>query len=306
MAATPKLQAQASTSLGHVAEGFAHTVSRPGASALNAHLKLAQPLRAPRKGVRVPHELVSAVMRGVDAFLAALVCVWVLELGGTPFFSATVAGLGPYLLSGTVALLALSLSGAWQTEYRMEHTWSCMRVSLALAAIVPLLILTDHLFAVPFVGLAGALLWAILSLVHVIHGVIIQRLAAAGRLSENIVIVGATENARRLIARNEKSRALNIVGVFDDRLARAPSEIDGIPVLGSLDDLMGWDQLPDIDRIVVTVTSDARERVRHLVDLLRVLPQRVVLLLDLAGFDPETESLDQIARSPPPIFPALR
>ncbi|MEM1151148.1 MAG: exopolysaccharide biosynthesis polyprenyl glycosylphosphotransferase, partial [Pseudomonadota bacterium] len=52
------------------------------------------------------------------------------------------------------------------------------------------------------------------------------------------------------------------------------------------------------DRIVVTVTSDARERVRDLVDRLRVLPQRVVLLLDLAGFDPETESLDRIAKSP--------
>ncbi|MEM9738981.1 MAG: exopolysaccharide biosynthesis polyprenyl glycosylphosphotransferase, partial [Pseudomonadota bacterium] len=71
-----------------------------------------------------------------------------------------------------------------------------------------------------------------------------------------------------------------------------------IPVLGSLEDLMNWEHLPEMDRIVVTVTTDAKDRVRNLLDRLRVLPQRVVLLLDLAGFDPEVEDLDEIARSP--------
>ena len=48
----------------------------------------------------------------------------------------------------------------------------------------------------------------------------------------------------------------------------------------------------------MTVTSDARDRVKNLIERLRVLPQRVVLLLDLEGFDPETESLAKIAHSP--------
>ncbi|MEQ9315342.1 MAG: exopolysaccharide biosynthesis polyprenyl glycosylphosphotransferase, partial [Henriciella sp.] len=105
-------------------------------------------------------------------------------------------------------------------------------------------------------------------------------------------------NARRLLERNDQTRELNVVGVFDDRLSRAPEMMGSVPVLGRVEDLMNWDRLPDIDRIIVTVTSDARTRVRGLIDRLRVLPQRVVLLLDLEGFDPESESLAQIANSP--------
>ncbi|MEL6567603.1 MAG: exopolysaccharide biosynthesis polyprenyl glycosylphosphotransferase [Pseudomonadota bacterium] len=299
MGATPKLRAHSRTALRRDLRPFDGSISRPGSGALNAHLKATPPFTArPRKGTRIPLEIASAAMRGVDAFLTTLVCIAILELRGTAFFSATVTSLLPYILAGSAALGAIALSGAWRTEYRMVHPWSCMRVSMALAATILPVALADYVLGVPQIGVTAAALWAVLSLAHVLYSLVIYHLTKAGRLSENVVIVGATENARRLIARNEDSRALNIVGVFDDRLARAPTDIAGVPVLGTLKDLMDWDLLPEMDRIVVTVTSDARDRVRNLVDRLRVLPQRVVLLLDLAGFDPETESLDQIARSP--------
>lgn len=137
-------------------------------------------------------------------------------------------------------------------------------------------------------------------------GVLIQAGAAIaydilrrrGLFSETAILVGATDNARRLIAGNARSRELDIVGVFDDRTSRAPSDIEGVPVIGAIDDLLGWDQLPHIDRIIVSVTSDARGRVRGLIERLRILPQRVVLLLDLDGFGSEKQTLAQIARSP--------
>jgi Undecaprenyl-phosphate glucose phosphotransferase len=140
--------------------------------------------------------------------------------------------------------------------------------------------------------------WLTLNLIHVGALLIGRHLVRAGLISENVVIVGATPNARRLIDRNAGSNELNIVGIFDDRLTRAPKNLAGAPILGQLDDLFAWDRLPEIDRIVVTVTSDARDRVRDMIDRLRILPQRVVLLLDLEGFDPETESLAEIAHSP--------
>jgi len=298
MGATPKLHTGPIPKVGARRRDPAHTVSRPGAGALNAHLRLAETHVAPRKGARIPLEVISAGMRGVDAFFAASVCIWILEAAGTPFFTATVAGLLPYIALMICGLLAVSASSAWRTEYRMAHPWSAMRASMFLAGgLVPLGV-GLHLAGFSQSALVTGGLWFVLSLVHVVYSVVIARLTEAGRLSENIVIVGATENARRLIARNEETRALNIVGVFDDRLSRAPADIDGVPVLGSLDDLMDWAHLPEMDRIVVTVTSDARARVRKLIDRLRVLPQRVVLLLDLAGFDPESERLDEIARSP--------
>jgi exopolysaccharide biosynthesis polyprenyl glycosylphosphotransferase len=69
-------------------------------------------------------------------------------------------------------------------------------------------------------------------------------------------------------------------------------------MIGRIDDLLNWDQLPHVDRIIVSVTTDARERVRGLIDHLRFLPQRVVLLLDLDGFGGDNQTLAQIARSP--------
>ena len=145
--------------------------------------------------------------------------------------------------------------------------------------------------------LAGGLVLALTTL-HAHYKVLLNRMTRSGSLSETVVIVGATENAQRLIERNAESHELQIVGVFDDRLERAPARLGGVPVLGRVDDLLAWDQLPRIDRIIVTVTSDARARVRTLIDRLRWLPNKVVLLLDLDGFNPETESLAQIADTP--------
>ncbi|MEO1189177.1 MAG: exopolysaccharide biosynthesis polyprenyl glycosylphosphotransferase, partial [Pseudomonadota bacterium] len=140
--------------------------------------------------------------------------------------------------------------------------------------------------------------WLVLNFVHGLALVLGRHFVRAGWFNENVVIVGATPNARRLIERNSSTRELNIVGIFDDRISRAPKSLNGAPLLGRLDDLFAWDRLPEIDRVVVTVTSDARDRVRDMVERLRILPQRVVLLLDLEGFDPETESLAEIAHSP--------
>ena len=62
------------------------------------------------------------------------------------------------------------------------------------------------------------------------------------------------------------------------------------------DDL--WrDKLPKIG-IIVTVTSNAQSRVRLLIDRLRYLPNRVVLLLDLDEFNPQGASLAQVAHTP--------
>jgi exopolysaccharide biosynthesis polyprenyl glycosylphosphotransferase len=48
-----------------------------------------------------------------------------------------------------------------------------------------------------------------------------------------------------------------------------------------VEDLFAWSGLPDVDRVIVTVSSAAEARARGLVERLRVLPNRVILLLDL-------------------------
>ena len=85
-----------------------------------------------------------------------------------------------------------------------------------------------------------------------------------------------------------KSGEVAVLGVFDDRLDRAPKSIAGVPVLGDTDRLIGHRIMPYVDRIVITVSSLARTRVRDLVERLGVLPNDIMLLVDYEG--PESRS----------------
>jgi len=241
-------------------------------------------------------------LKGLDAAIAIATVYAVLTLSGIGVLSATVSEFLPFALIPLGTAWGLRLSGSYQLGLKSRLVDRFL--ATAYSSGLPLIGLgaATYLLYPPgyfkWVLLAIYCVWITLNLLHI--GLLVMGRIAwkAGWLSENVIIVGATPNASRLIERNATTRDLNIVGIFDDRLSRAPRRLEGAPLLGSLDDLFAWDRLPEIDRIVVTVTSDAKDRIRDLVERLRVLPQRVVLLLDLEGFDPEIESLAEIAHSP--------
>ncbi len=254
-----------------------------------------------RRGSRVPRELIGFAMRWIDAGALVLTAVTGLTLGGHNLLTSRIIDVLPFAGLVVASLLALSVSDAYRLVFSRAQIDHVIRAGLAgafgfaIALGIAWLSESDAVMAALRTAVAG---WTVLLVLHGLYLLVINALSRSGRLNENVVIVGATPNARKLINRNAAARDLNIVGVFDDRLSRAPDDIAGVPVLGRIDDMLDWDHLPDIDRIIVTVTSNARERVRELIDRLRVLPQRVVLLLDLDGFDPENESLARIANSP--------
>jgi Undecaprenyl-phosphate glucose phosphotransferase len=107
----------------------------------------------------------------------------------------------------------------------------------------------------------------------------------AGVFSETIVLVGATEAAERVAQRVGKSGEARVVAIVDDRLQRAPHLVGAVPVGGSVEDLLAWEGLPHVDRIVITVTQKAETRVRGIIQRLRVIPNRVDLLMDVDTFN---------------------
>lgn len=243
-----------------------------------------------------------ALLKGADFVLAAGLSWYFLALSGGHVLNSTVYQILPFALIPLALSWGLRLASAYEFGLGkgvFEHL-----LSIANGAGLPLagLGLATYLLYPPEIAawplLALVVIWLVTIGLHA-HALAFARHGLrAGWLSENVVIVGATPNARRLIERNRQNKELNIVGIFDDRLTRAPIKTAGAPLLGRLDDLLTWERLPEIDRVIVTVTTDARDRVKSLIDRLRVLPQRVVLLLDLDGFDPESESLAKIAHSP--------
>ncbi len=256
----------------------------------------------PRRRFPIRFSGIRMGLKWLDILVSSLIASFFLLLSGAGFLFASVYQFTPFALIPVVLSWSLRTSGAYHLGFQrgiIDHVLTTGYGSGIPLAVLGLIINWIYQEDVaPFALAAIFSSWLVVNCIHIHVLVIGRHLARAGWIGENVVIVGATENAQRLIERNSKTRELNIVGIFDDRLSRAPKSMAGTPLLGRLDDLFEWDRLPEIDRIVVTVTSDARDRVRGMVDRLRVLPHRVVLLLDLDGFDPETESLAQIAHSP--------
>ena len=146
--------------------------------------------------------------------------------------------------------------------------------------------------ALPVWFAAGA---AALLVLHSLWWTIVSGWRRDGKLTPNIVIVGATDAARKLIETALATREVAVLGVFDDRLGRAPKEIAGVPVLGDTADLLSHKVMPYVDRIVIAVNPSAQPRIRQLIDRLRVLPNDVSLVLDSGGEDGRQRTLSRIA-----------
>ena len=89
-----------------------------------------------------------------------------------------------------------------------------------------------------------------------------------------------------------------MLGVFDDRLGRAPADVHGVPVLGDTRALIDHKVLPYVDRIVITVSPSAQARVRDLIERLRVLPNAVALFLDVENEQERTRTLEHLGDLP--------
>jgi Undecaprenyl-phosphate glucose phosphotransferase len=153
----------------------------------------------------------------------------------------------------------------------------------------------------PVAASMGDAVWAIyltlgLGGLHLLWLRIIRRLRANGKLTPNIVIVGATPAARRLIRwALETKGAVNVLGVFDDRRGRAGPSVNGVPILGGTADLADHRILPYVDRVVISVPAAASGRIAQLTELLGAVPNPITLLLDGKDDQAERASIERIA-----------
>ncbi|MDB2437237.1 exopolysaccharide biosynthesis polyprenyl glycosylphosphotransferase [Hellea sp.] len=150
------------------------------------------------------------------------------------------------------------------------------------------LVVKPETFEPDTLAIAGFSATAVLFILHGLYHTQVKRLHLRGALAPTIVMLGATESARRLIEENAKTRELNILAIFDERLARAPHNIHGVPVIGKIDDLMKWDKLPYVSRIVVTLPGMAESRKQAFLEQVKLLPNRIAFVVD------EFENLDHV------------
>ena len=127
---------------------------------------------------------------------------------------------------------------------------------------------------------------------------LIGRWRREGRLTHNVVVIGATRGAKYLIDGAHKRGDVNVLGIFDDRLSRNPAKISGVPVLGDVKSLLGHRIAPYIDEVVIAIDTSAKARVRSLTEQLRVLPNNVHLLVDLDDEIDREAAMSRLAGRP--------
>lgn len=130
---------------------------------------------------------------------------------------------------------------------------------------------------------------------HLIWGAILANLRSKGLLTPNLIIVGGTQAAQRLIRRAIRTRDVNILGIFDDRRDRVGPSVSGVPVLGKTSDIIDHRILPYVDRIVISVPPKASGRIAQLLQSLAPVPNPISLLLDETDDDIETKAVGRLA-----------
>ncbi len=237
---------------------------------------------------------VRAVLRlcdGAWVSLVILLCIWSAYIGSNnkEIIAPIIAGLSGAL--GFVVTLYLTKAHRFSPVEKWGEHLRTVLLSGAAALGVWLsiaLILRPDTFLPDALARAGLLATATLLVLHTVYFFLIKRQHEKGELIPTIVMLGATAAAQRLIEENARTHELNILAIFDERLSRAPHNIHGVPVVGKIEDMLGWNALPYVDRIVVTLPSMAADRKKAFVDQVRKLPNRIAFLVD------EFETLDHV------------
>jgi Undecaprenyl-phosphate glucose phosphotransferase len=108
-----------------------------------------------------------------------------------------------------------------------------------------------------------------------------------GKLTRNLVIVGAGEPAQRLVARlvRERDPALRLLGLFDERATRIPTEVEGFPVRGKVRDLLEFVRTNRVDEIVIALPWRAGAPMRELLARLKSVPADIRLAPEFIDLD---------------------
>ncbi|MGF1560943.1 MAG: undecaprenyl-phosphate glucose phosphotransferase [Geminicoccaceae bacterium] len=137
--------------------------------------------------------------------------------------------------------------------------------------------------------------------VRLVVKLLIRHWQRQGRLTRNLVVVGAGEHGQRLVAHMNRvgdHSGTRLIGLFDDRKSRVPSYVEGYPVLGTLDDLLKFARNHPIDQVVIALPWDAESRLLAWIKKLRSLPVDVRLCPDMIGFHLPQRSISHVSGLP--------
>lgn len=258
--------------------------------------------------------LIGGLVAGIDALLVFCVglVVFLTYLGWNDNTgSSYLLALGINTLA-TVA--AFNSAGLYRCEYLTRPVYQIKKIlPICGAVFLILLALAFSLKVSSQFSRVWAFTWfgsivVLISLQRVCVYRLLKRWTARGYLTRNIVIVGAGEQADRLLQRLDQGQEPwnRIKGIFDDRSDRIDSTLEKYPnlgdvkILGTVDNLLEYARHKDnrIDDVIVTLPWHADRRLQFIIEKLRQLPLHIHLGCDLVAYMFPRPTFSAIANVP--------
>lgn len=236
-----------------------------------------------QRGLHLPAWAPTRLMQAVDWLVVVLVAELAALWGaGADLTSLSIGQASGFIFTALALKVGLWITDAYKVSparMKAERTLGGLALGVIAGVLAAAVLAPDARGAA---ALSTLLPFAAMLLagVHAALAIWTRAAHAKGAFAETIVLIGATDAAQRMAARAAKSGEARIVAVVDDRLARSPAVIGDAPIGGDIEALLAWEGLPHVDRIVITVSQKAEARVQTMIERLRVVPNRVDLLLD--------------------------
>jgi Undecaprenyl-phosphate glucose phosphotransferase len=244
----------------------------------------------PKRTFSISSNVIPGLMAALDSFVilsVALITYLVIVADRAEDPSYYAAAIGFVWLA---SMMLMNFAGLYQFEPVMRPLSFADKIVIAFAT--TFLFLLAAAFSLK-ISIEYSRVWMVSFAIGTCTATMLSRLVAArvvGGLadrrvfSRNVVILGAGEQARKLLTHIEiaRPRFVSVLGLF----ANGPHDLadSRYPTLGRPDELASYIRDNDVDDVIISLPWSADEQITSLVSNLRELPVNVYLGSDLVGF----------------------
>ena len=139
-----------------------------------------------------------------------------------------------------------------------------------------------------------------LVIVRTAVSLLLHRWRLQGRLTYNVVVVGAGNVGARLVRHLDRQQGsgIRILGLFDDRKTRIPHTIGDHRIIGTVDDLFLFVRKHRVDQIVIAISWSAESRLAEMLQRLQTVAVDVTLCPGAAAFELPNMGYDDVGGVP--------
>lgn len=206
---------------------------------------------------------------------------------------------------GVVCILIFQALGVY-SEALFSNALRFRMIVLAWSTAFGLMLFMHHTLGLfDYINNDQMVLWYLSSLalfliVRLLLLMVFKRQMHKGVFLQSSVILGATENGRRLaeyLLENQDIRS-GVLGFIDDRIGRMPKSVANLPLLGNTKDLERLIRDGKVTQVLVALPWTAENRMDYIIRELRRFPVNVLLVPDMIAFRHAHNRITEVARLP--------